>query len=160
MTSGHTKRSSGEDRRNAPTSEQTRAQLERILASAEFIGSKRTRSFLRFVVEEALDGRADRLKAYTIATAVLDRDQTFDPQSDPIVRIEAGRLRRRLERYYLVAAQDDPIRIDVPKGSYSRPSRSALRVRHPMASTRTRRRRSRAGSGAHLLPAHWLPLCC
>jgi adenylate cyclase len=95
-----------------------RAQLGHVLASRAFDASRRNRDFLRFVVEESLAGRADRIKAYTIATSVLGRDEAFDPQSDPIVRIEASRLRRSLERYYLIAGQDDPVRIDIPKGSY------------------------------------------
>jgi adenylate cyclase len=69
-------------------------------------------------VEETLAGRADRLKGYTVATAVFERDESFDAQADPVVRIEAGRLRRALERYYLVAGQADPLRIEVPKGGY------------------------------------------
>jgi TolB-like protein len=71
------------------------------------------------VVDEALAGRGDRLHAYPIAVEVLGRDASFDPQNDPVVRMEAGRLRRRLERYYLGAGQSDPIRIDVPKGGYA-----------------------------------------
>jgi hypothetical protein len=70
------------------------------------------------VVEETLAGRADRLHAYPIALEVLGRDANFDPQTDPVVRMEAGRLRRRLERYYLGAGQSDPVRVDIPKGSY------------------------------------------
>ena len=94
------------------------AQLERIIASGAFDASRRNQAFLRFVVEETLAGRADRIKAYTIGTSVLGRDEGFDPQTDPIVRIEASRLRRSLERYYLMAGQDDPIRIDIPKWGY------------------------------------------
>ena len=75
------------------------AELERILASKDFDASGRNRRFLRHVVEETLGGRADRIKAYSIATSVFGRDQSFDPQNDPIIRIEAGRLRRSLERY-------------------------------------------------------------
>ena len=75
-----------------------------------------TAGFLRYIVEEALAGRADRIKAYNIATAVFGRDEEFDPQSDPIVRVEAGRLRRALERYYLTAGQDDPVRISDSEG--------------------------------------------
>jgi adenylate cyclase len=93
-------------------------QLERILASRAFDASRRNRAFLRFIVEETLAGRGDRIKAYTIATSVLGRDEAFDPQADPIVRIEASRLRRSLERYYLMAGQEDPIRIDIPKWGY------------------------------------------
>jgi len=93
-------------------------QLERIVASRAFDASRRNQAFLRFIVEETLAGRGDRIKAYTIATSVLGRDEAFDPQADPIVRIEASRLRRSLERYYLMAGQDDPIRIDIPKWGY------------------------------------------
>jgi TolB-like protein len=95
-----------------------REQLGRILGSADFDASKRNRRFLEYAVEEALAGRADRIKAYNIATAVFGRDVNFDPQLDSIVRIEAGRLRRSLERYYLTAGSKDPIRITVPTGSY------------------------------------------
>ena len=93
-------------------------ELERIIASSAFDASLRNRAFLRFVVEETLAGRGDKIKAYTIATSVLGRDEAFDPQSDPIVRIEASRLRRSLERYFLLVGQDDPIRIDIPKWGY------------------------------------------
>ena len=101
-----------------PGPELVREQLERILTSQEFLGSDRIRRFLRYVVEETLDGRADRIKAFSVAVAAFDRDESFDPQTDPIVRIEAGRLRRFLERYYLVAGANEAIRIDIPKGAY------------------------------------------
>jgi TolB-like protein len=92
--------------------------LERILASPGFDASERNRRFLRYIVEEALAGRADQLKGVTIAMDVFGRDATIDPQQDPVVRIEAAKLRRSLERYYLIAGRDDPIRIDIPKGAY------------------------------------------
>ena len=69
-------------------------------------------------MNESLAGRSSRIKAYSIAVEVFGRDTSFDPQSDPIVRVEAGHLRRALERYYLTAGQDDPIFISVPKGGY------------------------------------------
>lgn len=103
---------------NQPDLPLVREQLERILSSQEFLGSDRARRFLRYVVEETLEGRADRIKAFSVAVAAFDRDESFDPQTDPIVRIEAGRLRRSLERYYLVAGAADPVRIDIPKGGY------------------------------------------
>jgi hypothetical protein len=62
------------------------AQLERIIASGAFDASRRNRAFLRFIVEETIAGRGDQIKAYTIGTSVLGRDESFDPQSDPIVR--------------------------------------------------------------------------
>jgi TolB-like protein len=95
-----------------------RAELERILASSSFALSQRHRKFLSFVVEETISGRADRIKAYTIATSALGRGENFDPQRDSIVRIEAGRLRRELERYYLTEGAGASLRIEIPKGSY------------------------------------------
>jgi TolB-like protein len=96
-----------------------RVELERILDSPAFEGSERRRRFLRYVVDESLAGRADRLKGYSIATAVFERDDSFDPQTDPVVRLEARRLRRALEHYYLTAGRDDPVRIEIPKGGYA-----------------------------------------
>ncbi|OCP05512.1 MULTISPECIES: hypothetical protein [unclassified Ensifer] len=93
-------------------------QLDRIRQSAEFDAPDRDRKFLAYVVEETLAGRGDRIKAYSIATEVFGRDSSFDPQTDPAVRIEAGRIRRALERYYLVAGRSDPIVIKMPKGAY------------------------------------------
>ena len=81
------------------SAEAVRAELDRILGSAKFDASERNRRFLTHVVEQALAGQTDRIKAYSIATAVFGRDERFDPQLDSIVRIEAGRLRRALERY-------------------------------------------------------------
>lgn len=94
-------------------------ELERILASAAFDASPRNRKFLRYVVEETLAGRGERIKAYAIATEVFGRQAGFDPQQDPIVRIEAGRLRRALERFYLMAGPGQGVRITLPRGSYA-----------------------------------------
>jgi adenylate cyclase len=105
--------------RLSPSAAAVEQELARILASPDFVASDRLKGFLRFVVEERLAGRADRLKAYAIALEVFGRDASFDPQIDPVVRMEAGRLRRRLERYYLGAGQDDSVRIDIPKGGYA-----------------------------------------
>jgi TolB-like protein len=101
-----------------PSPDEIRAQLSRILASPEFPRAGRGAAFLTYVTEEAVAGRAQRLKGYSIAIEVFKRSEDFT-QDDPVVRIEAGRLRRTLERYYLVAGQDDPIRIDIPKGGYA-----------------------------------------
>lgn len=92
--------------------------LERVLSSGNFDASDRNRQFLKYIVEETLEGRNERIKAYTIATSVFGRHASFDPQTDPIVRIEARRLRRSLERYYLLAGNDEPITIGIPKGGY------------------------------------------
>lgn len=98
--------------------EECRAQLGRILASKAFAVTDRDRRFLGYVVEEALAGRADRIKAYTIAIEVFGRDASFDPQTDPIVRIEAAQIRRALEHYYATAGLKDPVVITIPKGAY------------------------------------------
>ncbi len=92
--------------------------LNRVLDSADFDATARERNFLKYIVEETLAGRADRIKAYSIALEVFGRDASFDPQNDPIVRIAAGHLRRSLERYYLTAGSNDPVVITVPKGGY------------------------------------------
>ncbi|SFO86109.1 TolB amino-terminal domain-containing protein [Mesorhizobium sp. NFR06] len=98
--------------------EDCRAQLALIVTSADFDATGRERRFLTHVVEETLAGRGDRIKAYTIATEVFGRGESFDAQTDPIVRIEAGHLRRALERYYLTSGQADLILITIPKGGY------------------------------------------
>jgi hypothetical protein len=95
-----------------------RIQLERILASNDFRAPERTHQLLSYVVEETLAGRADRVKAYSIAVEAFGRDASFDPQSDPVVRIEAGSVRRALERYYLTGGQLDPLLISIPVGGY------------------------------------------
>jgi TolB-like protein len=101
-----------------PSAEDVRAQLDRLIASPDFDVPARARRFLRYIVEETLAGRADRIKAYSVGTQVFERDPNFDAQSDPVVRIEAGRLRRALEHYYLVPGLSDPVIIDIPKGAY------------------------------------------
>lgn len=96
------------------------AQLNIILDSKDFSGSDRFRKFLSFVVQETLAGNEHELKAYTIATSVFNRDKNFDPLLDPVVRVEASKLRSKLENYYL-RRQDsgkDLIKIEIPKGAY------------------------------------------
>jgi adenylate cyclase len=106
-----------------------RAQLDRILASPEFHATDKMRDFLRFIIDEKLAGRSHRIKGYTIAVNVFGRDEDFDATQDPIVRIQAGRLRRAVERYYLVGGVSDPILIDIPKGRYI--PRFSLRTERP-----------------------------
>ena len=105
-----------------PSAEDVRAQLDRLLASPDFDVPARARRFLRYVVEETLAGRGDRIKAYSVGMEVFGRDENFDAQNDPAVRIEAGRLRRALEHYYLAAGLSDPVIIDIPRAPMSRTS--------------------------------------
>ena len=100
------------------TSAEIRAELDRVLASPQFEASERNRRFLVYVIEETFAGRAGRIKAYNIATDVFGRDANFDPQLDPVVRMEARRLRRSLERFYLTEGKSSPLRIAMPKGGY------------------------------------------
>ncbi|MEJ2137107.1 MAG: hypothetical protein P8X86_17915 [Desulfofustis sp.] len=95
-----------------------RTHLERLIQSSRFKASEKQKRFLKFIVEETLQGRATQLKAYTVAIAVYDRPSSFNPQVDPIVRVEAGRLRRALENYYLASNEGSPVRIEIPKGAY------------------------------------------
>jgi hypothetical protein len=101
-----------------PAESEIRAALERAVASPVLAASPRLASFLRYVVERTLAGDAVRLKGYTIAVEALDRPQSFDPQIDPIVRVEAGRLRRALARFYSGAGRDEPVVIELPLGCY------------------------------------------
>ena len=96
-----------------------RDQLSTVLESALFAHAERLGRFLKFVVDETLDGRADRLNQYAVAMDVFDRDETFDPSIDAIVRVEAGRLRSKLLEYYAELGRNDPIRIELPKRSYA-----------------------------------------
>ena len=106
------------DAAHVPSEAEVRPALDRILASESFRTSPQLGTFLRYVVDAALSGRAASLKGYTIGVEALGRDPSFDPQIDPIVRVEATRLRRALERYYACAGSDDPLVIELPRGSY------------------------------------------
>lgn len=96
-----------------------REQMSRILKSGPFLQSPRRQRFLEYIVAETLAGRGDRLKGYTLAIEVFDRPETFDPNIDPVVRIEAGRVRDKLREYYETDGRNDRIRIELPKGSYT-----------------------------------------
>jgi adenylate cyclase len=103
---------------NGCSQDAVRDQLEKILSSSKFQASRKQQKFLSYVVEETLQGRSADLKAYTIALNVYGRDESFDPQTDPIVRVEAGRLRRALDQYYATEGKRDELIIHIPKGGY------------------------------------------
>ncbi len=94
-------------------------QLRKICASATFRGAGRLRRFLEFVVQEQLAGRKEQLKEYVVGVAVFDKTSAFDPRTDPIVRVQARRLRGMLERYYGEEAGADELLIELPKGGYA-----------------------------------------
>src|ERR1700759_3209333 len=103
---------------DSPTADEIRNAVERMVTRDVFARSPQLGAFMLFVVEAVLHGKADRIKAYTIGIEVLRRDIKFDPQLDPIVRVEATRLRRAIERYYAGPGAGDPVIIDLPRGSY------------------------------------------
>lgn len=96
-----------------------RTQLRRIVESETFARSERMRSFLRFTVQQALEGKADRLKEYVIGVEVYRKPETLDPRYDPIVRVEAARLRSKLRDYYETEGRTDPVAIGFRKRSYA-----------------------------------------
>ena len=103
---------------DAPSAAEVREQLERVVSSTRFTSAPGATRLLRFLVDETLAGRGDQLKEYTLATDVFGRDASFDPKIDPAIRVEASRLRRRLEHYYLTLGRNDPVLIDLPRGGY------------------------------------------
>jgi hypothetical protein len=93
-------------------------QLERILNSAQLVTSPSLSRFLRYIVEETLAGRSAEIREYTLGVHVFDRGEDFNPRLDPIVRVQARNLRSRVAKYYEGSGADDPIRIELPKGTY------------------------------------------
>lgn len=93
-------------------------QLERLFASEEFASAPKMRALLRYLVDATLAGDVERLKGYAIGVDVFERGVDFDPATDPIVRVQAGRLRKLLDSYYNTSGKGDPLRIDIPKGGY------------------------------------------
>jgi hypothetical protein len=101
-----------------PTEEKVREELTRVLASPEFRSSKRSQDFLRFVVEHTLQGYADILKERTIGIEVFGRPTSYDPSEDATVRVKAGEVRKRLGLYYSEHGAHNPVRIELPSGTY------------------------------------------
>jgi hypothetical protein len=101
-----------------PTAAEVREQLARILASESFRNAQRSSALLRYLVEQTLAGRADSIKEYTLGVDVLGRSAAFDPRTDPIARVEASRLRSRLEAYYGSEGATDRILVSLPRGGY------------------------------------------
>jgi hypothetical protein len=98
--------------------EEVRLALERICASANVAGSEKLVQFLRFVVETSLSGNARDLKETIIGISVFARSPDYDPKADTVVRSQAWRLRSKLAEYYRTEGANDPVIIDMPKGSY------------------------------------------
>ncbi|HMG32676.1 MAG TPA: hypothetical protein VKM94_01965 [Blastocatellia bacterium] len=93
-------------------------QLERVLQSRAMHGSENLKSFLKFVALKSIDDATDQVKEYTIATEVFGRRNDFSPRSDSVVRVQASRLRQKLQEYYASEGRSDRILIELPKGHY------------------------------------------
>src|ERR1700691_1603561 len=102
----------------ASGAEVVRQAMAKVISSAIFADSQRMARFLRFAVEETLEGNGTRLKEIVIGTEVFDRGESYDPRLDPIVRVEARRLRAKLLAYYEGEGKDDELIIEFPKGTY------------------------------------------
>jgi len=102
-----------------PDAASVRQQLHKVLASRIFVHAARMSRFLEFVVERTLAGRSEELKEYVIGGEVFDRQDSFDPRVDPIVRVEARRLRAKLKAYYESAGCGDELIFKLPTGSYA-----------------------------------------
>lgn len=96
-----------------------RSQVTKILRNKLFADAQRMSRFLEFAVEETLHGRADHLKENVIGIHVFDRPSSYDPRIDPIVRVEARRLRVKLRAYYEREGETDELIVEFPKGRYS-----------------------------------------
>ena len=99
--------------------DEVRAALERAARSSALAGSDQLVRFLRLVVDETLAGRGELLKEYTIAVSALGRPSGFDPKSDSVVRVQARQLRFKLNEYFTGEGRNEPVMIDLPKGSYA-----------------------------------------
>ena len=99
--------------------ERVERQLERILASPDFQSADRLSRLLRYLVQNALDHPGATIKEYALGVDVFDRSEDFDPKVDSVVRVQAGRLRQKLAKYYEGPGSADPVRIDLPRGGYS-----------------------------------------
>jgi len=106
-------------RRDVPPATAIRLELQKVLESEAFREAEGLKRFLRYTVEHTLRGEGDQLKEYRLGLEVFDRDSSFDPRLDPVVRMAARRLRTKLRQYYDTEGLRDPVWIAVPKGSYA-----------------------------------------
>ena len=101
-----------------PSADDIRRQLDRILASGGFANAERMSRFLRHVVERSLAGESEQIKEYSIGVDVFGRNADYDPRLDSIVRVEARRLRSKLDEYYASDGRGDDVIISIRRGAY------------------------------------------
>src|SRR6202158_4936338 len=105
-------------RMQVPERDQYLAQIDRLVNSHVLHGSESLCKLLRYLAEQALEHPGLPVKEYQIATEVFGRSPNFDPHSDSTIRVQAGRLRLKLAEYYASEGADDPIQVEIPKGTY------------------------------------------
>ena len=125
-------------------------QLARLLDSKTFQQVDRLKRFAGFIVQESLDGRGADLKEYVIGVQVFGRESSFDPRTDPIVRVQARRLRARLDRYYREEGHADDVVIELPKGGYA----PSFRRREGTAAPRASLGEAMAGRNTVVVRSH------
>src|SRR5438067_12270397 len=108
----------GYHRASIAEGEQLLGQIDRLISSHVLHGSESLRKLLRYFADHALNHPGVPLKEYQIATEVFGRPADFDPQSDSTIRVQAGRLRMKLAEYYSSEGADDPLVVELPKGTY------------------------------------------
>jgi adenylate cyclase len=130
-----------------PTPDDIRNELDRVLASGGFVNAERMSRFLRYVVERAIAGESEQIKEYAIGVDVFGRSADYDPRLDSIVRVEARRLRSKLDEYYAAEGRGGDLVISMRRGSYvpvferkpADAATTAVADSHPrVADTRTR----------------------
>lgn len=141
------------DKAGPPGSEAVRRTLDAILSSEAFARSERLRSFLAYVVENELAGKASTLKGYSIGVDVFGRPPGFDAGTDPLVRVQAGKLRKLLEHYYETEGTGDALRIRIPLGSYVPEYELRAPIREEPAGTPERAPQRRRPARGGWLPA-------
>lgn len=114
-----TKPVEGKPASQEPSKAEVRETMRRILASRHFVNAPTKQRFLRLICESYLNGRASELNEYMIGCELYDRDESYNPALDPIVRVGAHGLRKRLEAYYKGEGKDDEIILEIPHGSYA-----------------------------------------
>jgi hypothetical protein len=148
-----------------------REQVQKIISRPLFVNSESLVRLLRAIVEETLAGRGDQLKEYVLGAEVLGKGPLFDPKADPIVRVQIGRLRTKLERYYQTEGRQDPILIQIPRGAYVPhfQQREAVAAHSQIQIVHTARRRTILGAliavsvilvvyAVHRLRGHYAPV--
>jgi hypothetical protein len=114
-----TKPVEGKPASQEPSKAEVRETMRRILASRHFVNAPTKQRFLQLICESYLNGRASELNEYMIGCELYDRDESYNPALDPIVRVGAHGLRKRLESYYKGEGKDDEIILEIPHGSYA-----------------------------------------